>query len=335
MRIGLQVSADRGRYATKVEKLQADARWADEAGLDTIWTPQIPDEFDVMTAVALMGAVTSRIEIGTSIVPIQPRHPVVLAEQALSSQAICEGRFTLGLGVSHHWIIQDMLGLPYERPATTMRCYLDVLDQALAGPGRVEVDNELFTIHQPLDVTDITPTPVMIAAMGPVMLKLAGERADGTVLWLADERTIASHIVPQITKAAEAAGRPAPRIMAGVPVCLCSDDEVEAAIERTNRTLSEVVASPNYVAPHGARRRPDDRRRPHLRQRGGHGEAHAAASPRPGSPTSTAASCRWAKGATRSRRRPSAPASSWPRWRRRCGRPSPTATWVADCVRTS
>ena len=247
MRIGLQVSADRGRYATKVEKLQADARWADEAGLDSVWTPQIPDEFDVMTAATLIGAATSRIEVGTAIVPLQPRHPIVLAQQALSNQAVCEGRFTLGLGVSHHWIIQDMLGLPYERGATTMRCYLDVLDQALRGPGLVEVENELFTIHNPLDITDIRPTPVMIAALGPVMLKLAGERAAGTTLWLADERTIASHIVPTITKAAEAAGRPAPRILAGVPVCLCRDDEVDAAIQRTNRTLSEVEASPNYV----------------------------------------------------------------------------------------
>jgi F420-dependent oxidoreductase-like protein len=247
MRIGLQVSADRGRYATKVEKLQADARWADEAGLDTIWTPQIPDEVDVMTAVTLLGTATSRIEIGTSIVPLQPRHPVVLAQQALSNQAVCEGRFTLGLGVSHHWIIKEMMGLPYERQALTMRCYLDVLDQALAGPGVVEVKNELFDIHQPLDITDLTPTPVLIAALGPVMLKLAGERTSGTVLWLADERTIASHVVPSISKAAEGAGRPAPRIMAGVPVCLCRDDEVEAAIERTNRTLSEVVASPNYM----------------------------------------------------------------------------------------
>ncbi len=135
MRIGLQVSADRGRYATKVEKLQADARWADEAGLDTVWTPQIPDEIDVMTAVTLIGLATSRIEVGTAIVPLQPRHPIVLAQQALSNQAVCEGRFTLGLGVSHHWIIGDMMGLPYERPVTTMRCYLDVLDQALARPG--------------------------------------------------------------------------------------------------------------------------------------------------------------------------------------------------------
>jgi F420-dependent oxidoreductase-like protein len=247
MRIGLQVSADRGRYATKVEKLQADARWADEAGLDTVWTPQIPDEFDVMTAVTLLGLATSRIEIGTAITPIQPRHPIVLAQQALSNQAVCGGRFTLGLGVSHHWIIGDMLGLPYERQLTTMRCYLDVLDQALSGPGLVDVDNELFTIRNPLDVTDITPTPVMVAALGPAMLTLAGERASGTTLWLADQRTIASHVVPTITKAAEGVGRPAPRVMAGVPVCLCSDDEVEAAVARTNKTLSEVVASPNYV----------------------------------------------------------------------------------------
>jgi F420-dependent oxidoreductase-like protein len=247
MRIGLQVSADRGRYATKVEKLQADARWADEAGLDTIWTPQIPDEFDVMAAAVLLGGATSRIEVGTSVVPIQPRHPVVLAQQALSAQAVCEGRFTLGIGVSHHWIIEDMMGLPYERQATTMRCYLDVLEPALAGPGLVEVENEMFTIRQPFDITDITPTPVMIAALGPVMLRLAGERASGTVLWLADERTIASHVVPTITKAAAGAGRPAPRVMAGVPVCLCREDEVDAATERTNRTLSEVVASPNYV----------------------------------------------------------------------------------------
>ena len=246
MRIGLQVSADRGRYATKVEKLRADARWADEAGLDSVWTPQIPDEFDAMTAATVMGTATSRIEIGTAIVPIQPRHPIALAQQALSTQAVCEGRFVLGLGVSHHWIVRDMLGLPYERQALTMRSYLDVLDQALGGPGMVEVTNELFRIRNPLDVTDLTPTPVMLAALGPVMLTLAGERAAGTSLWLADERTIESHVVPTITKAARAAGRPAPRILAGVPVCLCRDDEIDAAVERTNRVLSEVVDSPNY-----------------------------------------------------------------------------------------
>jgi hypothetical protein len=95
---------------------------------------------------------------------------------------VCDGRLTLGLGVSHHWIIDEMLGLPYERPVPTMRAYLDVLDQALRGPGTVDVENEFFRVHQPLDVTDVAPTPVMIAALGPLMLRLAGERTDGTIL---------------------------------------------------------------------------------------------------------------------------------------------------------
>ncbi|HJR26348.1 MAG TPA: TIGR03564 family F420-dependent LLM class oxidoreductase, partial [Acidimicrobiales bacterium] len=215
MRIGLMVGPERGRYATKVERMREDVRWAEEAGLSTVWVPQIPDEFDALTAAALLGDVSSRIEIGTAVVPVQPRHPIALAQQALSTQAVCGGRLLLGLGVSHHWIIDEMLGLPYERPLATMRSYLDVLGPALAGPGRVDVENEAFRVHQPLDVTDVAPTPVLLAALGPRMLQLAGERTDGTILWLADERAIGDHVAPRITEAAAAAGRPAPRIVAG------------------------------------------------------------------------------------------------------------------------
>jgi F420-dependent oxidoreductase-like protein len=247
MRIGVMVGPERGRYRTKVERMLADARWAEQAGLATVWIPQLPDDFDALTAAALIGATTGRIEIGTAVVPVQPRHPIALANQALSTQAVCEGRLALGLGVSHHWIVDEMLGLPYERPAATMRAYLDVLDRALAGPGTVDVENDVFRVHNPIDVTDITPTPVLIAALGPLMLQLAGERTDGTILWLADERAIATHIAPAITRAAEAAGRAAsPRIVAGVPVCLCADDDVDAAVARANRVLSEAEVSPNY-----------------------------------------------------------------------------------------
>ena len=130
MRMGLQVSADRGRYATKVEKLQADARWADEAGLDSVWTPQIPDEFDVMTAATLIGTATSRIEVGTAIVPLQPRHPIVLAQQALSNQAVCEGRFTLGPG---RLAPLDHSG--HARPALRARRHDHALLPRRAGPG--------------------------------------------------------------------------------------------------------------------------------------------------------------------------------------------------------
>ena len=246
MRIGVMVGPERGRYRTKIERMVADAQWAEGAGLASIWIPQIPDDFDALTAATLIGARTTRIEIGTAVVPVQPRHPIALSHQALSTQAACEGRLTLGLGVSHHWVIDEMLGLPYERPAATMRAYLDVLDQALAGPGTVDVDNDRFRIHNPIDITDLAPTPVMVAALGPVMLRLAGERTDGTILWLADERAIGSHIAPAINAAAEAAGRRPPRIVAGVPVCLCADDEVELAVQRANRVLSESEVSPNY-----------------------------------------------------------------------------------------
>jgi F420-dependent oxidoreductase-like protein len=223
-----------------------DARWADDAGLASVWVPQIPDEFDALTAAALVGTTTARIEIGTAVVPIQPSHPIALARQTLSVQAVCEGRLALGLGVSHHWIIDEMLGLPYGRPVDTMRAYLDVLDEALAGPGPVDVENERFRIHNPLDITDLAPTSVLVAALGPRMLQLAGERTGGTILWMADEKAIASHVVPQITRAAEIAGRPTPRVVAGVPVCLCRNDEVETAVDRANRILAEAEISPNY-----------------------------------------------------------------------------------------
>ena len=240
------VGPERGRYSTKVERMLADAAWAEDAGLASVWVPQIPDDFDALTAAALIGAATSRIEIGTAVVPIQPRHPIALAQQALSTQAVCRGRLALGLGVSHHWVIDEMLGLPYERPAATMRDYLDVLDPAMRGPGMVDVENERFRVHNPLDITDIAPTPVLIAALGPLMLRLAGERTDGTILWLADERAIGSHIAPAINAAAAGVGRPPPRIVAGVPVCLCLDSEVGVAVDRANRVLSEAEVSPNY-----------------------------------------------------------------------------------------
>jgi F420-dependent oxidoreductase-like protein len=246
MRIGVMIGPERGRYGTKVERLRADARWAEVAGLSSVWVPQIPDDFDALTASVVVGEATTRIEVGTAVVPVQPRHPIALAQAALSVQAVLSGRLCLGLGVSHHWIVEDMLGLSYGRPVLTMRSYLDVLDVALCGPGPIDVENELFRVHNPLDITDLQSTPVLIAALGPSMLRLAGERTDGTILWMADERAIDSHVAPHLTRAANDAGRPAPRIVAGIPLCLCGDDEVEVAAERTNRILSEAEVSPNY-----------------------------------------------------------------------------------------
>lgn len=240
------VGPERARYATKVERMLRDAAWAEESGLSSVWIPQVPDEFDAMTAAVLIAQATSRIEIGTAVVPLQSRHPIALVQQSLSTQLVAQGRFTLGLGPSHHWIIQDMLGLAYERPAALTGDYLDVIEAAMAGPGPITVQNDSFTISNPMYVTDQPRMQVMLAALGPVMLQLAGSRTDGTILWLADERAIESHIAPRINAAAEEAGRPAPRIVAGVPVCVCLPDQVDTAKARANRVLSEATVSPNY-----------------------------------------------------------------------------------------
>ena len=119
--------------------------------------PQIPGDFDAFTAMTLMGQATERIELGTAVMPIQTRHPIAMAQEVLSVQAVCEGRFTLGLGTSHDWVIEDQLGLQYERPAHLMRNYLEVLNAALRGPGSVDVENDEYRVHSPMDVTDLAP----------------------------------------------------------------------------------------------------------------------------------------------------------------------------------
>jgi F420-dependent oxidoreductase-like protein len=246
VRIGLMVGPERGHHREKADKLAADAAAAEAAGFASVWVPQIPNDFDALTAITLMAAATSRIELGTAVMVLQTRHPIALAQQALSTQAVCGGRLTLGLGPSHHWIIEDMLGLAYEQPARFVRDYLEVLATALAAPGPVDVENETFRVHNPLDISDLGPTPILLAALGPVMLRVAGEHAAGTILWMADERAIGDHIVPRITKAAEEAGRPAPRVVAGIPVTLCAPHEVEDARARATRILAEAEHSPNY-----------------------------------------------------------------------------------------
>jgi F420-dependent oxidoreductase-like protein len=248
MRIGLMVGSDKERSrADRMSGLLADGKAAEHQGFSSFWIPQVPGYLDAMTAVALLGQATGRIEIGTAVVPIQTRHPQIMAQQALTTQVACSGRFTLGIGPSHHWIISDQLGLPYDRPARLVRDYLDVLNAAFCGPGAVAVDNESYHVHGPIDVTDAVEMPVLIAALGPAMLRIAGERAAGTILWMADERAIGDYVVPRITAAADAAGRLGIRVVAGVPVALCADSEVDSACAYASEVLGHADFSPNYV----------------------------------------------------------------------------------------
>src|SRR5262249_14977541 len=145
--------------------------------------------------------------------------------------------------------VEDQMGLRYERPAALVRDYLEVLNAAFAGPGAVDVENENYRVHSPIDVIDAAPMPMpmLIAALAPVMLRIAGERASGTILWMADERSIAEPVVARIAKAAAQAGRPAPRVVAGVPVALCPEREVDEVRSRANEVLGHAYFSPNYV----------------------------------------------------------------------------------------
>lgn len=245
MRIGLMVGSDKERTrAARLAGLIEDGKAAENQGFASFWIPQVPGYLDALTAVALLGAATERIEIGTAVVPIQTRHPLIMAQQALTTQIACGGRFTLGLGPSHHWIIADQLGLPYDRPARLVRDYLEVLTAAFTGPGSVDVDNDNYRVHSPVDVTDTTEMPVLIAALGPTMLRIAGERTGGTILWMADERAIGDYVVPALTEAA--AGRDV-RVVAGVPVALCGNDEVDGARAYASEVLGHADFSPNYV----------------------------------------------------------------------------------------
>ena len=248
MRIGLMIGSDQERSrADRLAGLVTDVQAAERAGFASVWIPQIPGYLDALTAIAIIGQVTERIELGTAVVPVQTRQPIVMAQQALTTQVACGGRLTLGLGPSHHWIIEDQFGLTYERPAALMRDYLEVLNRACAGPGPVDVENDTYRVHSPMDVVDPIPMPILISALAPVMLRIAGEHTSGTILWMADEKAIAEHVVPRITNAAADAGRPAPRIVAGVPVALCADTEVDAARAIASDVLGHADFSPNYV----------------------------------------------------------------------------------------
>jgi F420-dependent oxidoreductase-like protein len=201
-----------------LDALVCEAQQLEARGFASAWLPQL-FEFDAIGAIAIIGRETQRLEVGTAVVPSFPRHPVALAQQALTAQAATRGRFTLGIGLSHRLIMEDMLGLSYDKPARHLQEYLAVLTPLLDGrPAALQ--GEVFQVNAELRVPVASPIPLLLAAMGPVMLGLAGRYSDGTVTWMTGPRTLATYIRPRLCKAAQAAGRPDPRIMAGLPVAI-------------------------------------------------------------------------------------------------------------------
>jgi len=235
MRIGLMLPGT-GTVESNVDQIVE----AERDGFDTVWFGQVFGP-DVMTLLALAGPRTSRIELGTSVVPTYTRHPYVMAQQALTNAGATRDRFTLGIGLSHAPVVENMWGMSYEQPARHMREYLAVL-QPLLREGRVSFSGETVRTNAGIAVPGAKPPPVLIAALAPLMLRIAGELTDGTITWMTGTQTIASHIVPRITAAA--AGRPAPRIVTGLPVAVTGD--VAEARERAAKAFIIYGQLPNY-----------------------------------------------------------------------------------------
>jgi len=222
MKIGVTVGLGAPDERT-LAGLIARANQLEQMGFHSLWLPTA-FAFDAITALAVVGRETKRLEIGTAVVPTFPRHPVVMAQQALTAQEALGGRFVLGVGLSHKVMMEDMLGLPYERPAQHMREYLAVLVPLLRGEP-ASFRGELYRVEASVTVGAATRVPLLVAAMGPAMLKLAGTVADGTITSWVGPRTFETHVVPTITRAAQEAGRPAPRIAAGLPIALTTDPD--------------------------------------------------------------------------------------------------------------
>jgi 5,10-methylenetetrahydromethanopterin reductase len=220
MRIGISAAEPGGDQA--LSKLADQLRRAADDGFASFWMSNIFG-LEALTSLAVAGSQVPGIELGTAVIPTYPRHPAVLAQQALTTAlAVGPGRLALGIGLSHKIVIEDMYGYSFERPARHMREYLSALLPLLDG-SPVSVEGSTLSAHIGLNVPRTGRVPVLLAAMAPQMLKLAGGLTDGTVLWMTGPATVRDHVVPAISAAAKAAGRPSPRVVCNLPVCVTSD----------------------------------------------------------------------------------------------------------------
>lgn len=239
MKIGLGIG---GRT---IAEAVANAQEAEADGFSAVWFSNIFG-LDAMTACAAAGLSTDRIELGTFVVPTFPRHPHAMAQQASSTNDAAGGRFCLGIGLSHQVVIEMMFGLSFASPAKHMEEYLAVL-LPLLREGKVSFSGDVYRVNANLEANGApNPPSVVVAALGPKMLQLTGASADGTATWTTGVKTLGDHIVPTITRAAEAAGRPAPRIIAGLPVCVT--DDADAARELAAKTFAVYGTLPSYRA---------------------------------------------------------------------------------------
>lgn len=242
MRIGTMLSMPGDKVATR--GLSERAAAAEAAGFASAWLPQV-GTVDALMALALAGRDTIRIELGTAVVPTYPRHPTVLAEQALTVQDAIGNRLALGVGLSHRFFIENSLGLDYSKPIPHTREYPTILTGLLAGEV-VRFKGELYQVKAQVVVGTANKPPVLVAALGPAMLRLCGQLADGTITWMGGLSYLRTVAVPTMSAAAATAGRPAPRFVAMVPVLL--SDDVAAGRDLVNEKLQMYGQIPSYRA---------------------------------------------------------------------------------------
>ncbi len=221
-----------------------EARRVADAGLHAVWMSQIFG-FDALTALAVVAREVPGIELGTAVVPTYPRHPAVMAMQALTTQSATGGRLVLGVGLSHQLVIEGMFGYSFERPLRHMREYLSVL-VPLVQKGTASFEGETLKWSGSAQVPGASPCPILLAALAPGMLRLAGEMTDGTVTWMTGVSTVADHIVPSITASAASAGRPSPRVAVGLPICVT--DDPDPARDRAAKAFAVYGQLPSYRA---------------------------------------------------------------------------------------
>ena len=243
MRIGIGIGEIAGTGGT-IDGLVAQAKQAEADGFASGWFANIFG-MDAIIAATVCSLATSRIELGTAVVPTYPRHPVAMAQAALSAAAIARGRFTLGIGLSHQIVIEGMLGLSFAKSYSHMREYLAVLGP-LVRNGTVSFAGDQFRVNANMAVPGGAPCPILIAALAPKMLALAGSETDGTITWMTGPKTLREHTVPRICEAARAAGRPTPRVVVGLPIAVTSD--IAAARAAASRTFQIYGMLPSYRA---------------------------------------------------------------------------------------
>ncbi|MFI8766638.1 LLM class F420-dependent oxidoreductase [Streptomyces sp. NPDC053792] len=202
------------------------AREAYDAGLHSAWFGQ-SFAYDSPSLAAIVGREVPGLQVGTSAIPVFGRHPLLVSSQAQTAQAATGGRYHLGLALGTRHLTETGFGLPYQRPIGLLREFLTAL-RPLLETGEADFHGELLTATTPYPAAvpgARPPVPVLVAAMGPQALRVSGELADGILPFLAGPRALTEHVVPAVTAAAEAAGRPAPRIVALVPGVVTADPE--------------------------------------------------------------------------------------------------------------